>query len=76
MHNNLEIISFEEYIKKIKNASNYNRELEIFVISKVFNISIYVFEINNNKITYRFLYKYENESLFINHCCLVNHKIL
>ena len=76
IHDNNKIVHLDDYIKDIKNSGIYSGELEIYCIAKVFNISIYVYEINNNNLFYRYLYKYENTANYFSHCCIINHKIL
>ena len=44
IHNNKKVIMFDEYITNIIKPGNFVGELEIYATSKVFNISIYVYE--------------------------------
>ena len=45
IHDNNYIILIDEYSKQIKKEVNFYGELEIYAVSKVFNISIYLYEI-------------------------------
>ena len=78
-NNNIEykdkVISLDEYISKINKPFNYSGELEIFAISKSCNISIYVFQYEENIKGYRLLYKYENENPFC-YCMILKHEYL
>ena len=73
IQDNLNIIDIEEYLGKIKIGGSFCGDLEIILISKIFNVSIYVFQYIEPEETYRFLYKHENQKEFIFHCIILNH---
>ena len=50
-------IDLEDYINLLKNSGAFDGKLEIGIISKIFNISIYVLEATDNNQNYMFLYK-------------------
>ena len=71
-NNNIKIL--DNYINFIKTPENFSGEIAIYAMSKLLNISIYVFHYENNLKKYRFLYKYENEKDFINYCMILKHE--
>ena len=47
IHNNKEIILFDEYISSILDPGNYSGELELYAVSQIFNISINIYKFKN-----------------------------
>ena len=76
IHNNKKVILFDEYLPNIIKPGNYAGELEIYITSKIFNISIYVYEYQKAEKKYRYLYSYINNEEFISHCMILNHVYL
>ena len=50
----------EEYLNLIKKDGNYCGEFEIYITTKIFNISIYRYELIENIDGFRFLYHIKN----------------
>ena len=67
------VIDFEDYLDKVKEDGNYSGELEISAITKIFNISIYIFEIKENNNSYKLLYKNIAENIFMPYCLILLH---
>ena len=76
IHSNQKVIRFEEYLPNIIKSGNFAGELEIFATTKVFNISIYVYEFITDENKYRFLYHYTTDDNFLSFCMILNHKYL
>ena len=70
------VIDIEDYIEMVKLDGNFSGELEISAITKIFNISIYLFELNENSKFYKLVYKNISESEFIPYCLLLLHLYL
>ena len=51
------VIDFEGYLDNVKKVGNYLGELEMSVITVILNISIYIFELNENNNSYKLVYK-------------------
>lgn len=58
MKDNHKIIEIKNYLGKIINEVSYGGDLEIPLISKLFNVSIYVFEYIVSELVYKFFYKH------------------
>ena len=76
VENNNKIIDLEDYLRILNKSGTYSGELEISTVSKIFNISIYLLELNENNNRYRLLYKIINDSDFISYCMILNHVYL
>ena len=70
---NHKIIDKKEYLGKLKLAVPVIGEIQIILISKLFNVSTHVFEYLESEEYYRFLYKQEIKKEFISHCIIHNH---
>lgn len=67
---------FDEYLPNIIKPGNYAGELEIYITSKIFNVSICDYEYQKSEKKYRYLYSYINNEEFISHCMILNHVYL
>ena len=76
IENNGSTVSAEIYLNNIQNQGIFAGELEIYLASLIFNISIYCYEYNEKNNGNRLLYKIDNESNFIIYCMILNHVYL
>ena len=76
IYNNKKVILFDEYERNIIKPGNQAGELEIYITSKVFNISTYVYKYQESEKNYRYLYSYTDNEEFITHCMILNHMYL
>ena len=67
------VIDFEDFLDTIKGDHNFSGELEISAITKIFNISIYLFEINEHNNSYKLQFKNIAENIFMPYCLILLH---